>query len=120
MSNVLNKFTAVEKDARSFGFSYPSPDLIIEQIRDECNEVLEAIQHNESTERQQEEIGDLIHAALALCYHQGFDIPETIDKATNKFDARMQRLKSITKEEGLSSLHNQPLSYLIKLWKKAK
>ena len=120
MSDVLKKLTAVEKDARSFGFSYPSPHLIIDQIRDECNEVLEAIDNKESSERQQEEIGDLIHAALALCFHQGFDIPETIEKATSKFDTRMQRLKTITKDEGLTSLHDQPLSYLIKLWKQAK
>jgi len=120
MSDILHQFLSVEEDARSFGFSYPSPDLIIEQVKDECTEVLESIQNHESADRQQEEIGDLIHAALALCYHQGFDVAETIDKATRKFDTRVQKLKTIAKDEGLSSLHNQPLSYLVKLWKLAK
>lgn len=120
MSDVINKLTEVEKDARNFGFSYPNPALIIDQIRDECDEVLDAINHNESRARQQEEIGDLIHAATALCYHMGFDINDTINQAVDKFSDRMSRLKVVAKDAGFENLSGQELETLIKLWKKAK
>ena len=120
MSTTLKKVTTIEKDARSFGFCYPSVDLIIDQIKEECDEVLEAIQQKESQERQQEEIGDLIHATMALCFHQGFDIDETVLMATNKFEARMKKLKSFALEQGLENLQGQDLPSLIALWKQAK
>ncbi len=120
MPDVIKKLTEAEKDARDFGFSYPSPTLIVAQIKEECDEVLDAVKQNESRDRVQEEIGDLIHAAAALCYHMGFDIHDTIDQAVDKFSSRMTRLKVVTKEEGLSNLVDQELETLIKLWKKAK
>ena len=120
MASTIDKVTKVENDARSFGFSYPTVDLIIAQIKDECSEVLEAIHQNESRDRQQEEIGDLIHATMALCFHQGFDIDETVALATNKFEKRMQKLKKLTHEQGLDNLKGQSLETLIALWKQAK
>jgi uncharacterized protein YabN with tetrapyrrole methylase and pyrophosphatase domain len=120
MSKTLEAVSHLEDDARGYGFYYPNTELIIKQIKDECDEVLEAIHQNESPERIQEEIGDLIHATMALCHHQGFDIDETILKAANKFSKRMVRLKEAARNEGLDNLHGQPLSDLIRLWKQAK
>ena len=120
MSKTLETITQVENDARNYGFCYPNIELIIKQIKDECDEVLEAVNHHESPERVQEEIGDLIHATMALCYHQGFDIDETTLKAANKFSKRMLRLKEVARQEGLDNLHGQSLSDLIRLWKQAK
>ena len=120
MSKTLETVTHLENDARGYGFYYPNTEMIIKQVKDECDEVLEAINQDESQERVQEEIGDLIHATMALCHHQGFDIDETILKAATKFSKRMVRLKDAASQEGLDNLHGQPLSELIRLWKQAK
>ncbi len=120
MTTAIKNITLAEQDARAYGFSYPTPLSIIEQIHDECTEVLEAINQKESLDRQQEEIGDLIHATIALCFHQGFDIEDTINKASHKFSSRMANLKKITHQEGLSDLNGQSLEYMLKLWQRAK
>ena len=120
MPSPIQMMVSAEKDARDFGFVYPDVEMILDQIRDECNEVKEAIENEESHSRQQEEIGDLIHAAIALCYHQNFDVEETIAKSANKFAHRMKRFKAITQEKGLADVIDMPVSKQLEIWKQAK
>lgn len=103
MSDLIEEMVKVEADARSFGFSYPDYKEIIKQIQSECAEVAASIEQGESLARQQEEIGDLIHAVIALCYHQGFDVAQTMEQATHKFSNRMTALKQVAKKRGLSN-----------------
>lgn len=116
----LNELIELETDARAFGFDWPHQTMIIEQALSECIEVQDAIAHQESRERVQEEIGDVIHTALSFCIFSGFDIDETLDKVNQKFGARMAALKQITKEKGLENLQGQSIEYMIELWREAK
>ncbi|MCP8351709.1 MazG nucleotide pyrophosphohydrolase domain-containing protein [Candidatus Synchoanobacter obligatus] len=120
MSDVIMRLVTAEHDARGFGFSYPTVEDVIQQIQDECQEVLDAISQNESVERQQEEIGDLMHAAMALCYHQGYSIDESLSLSLDKFEKRMGALKSIARDKDLASLEGQSLDQMLVLWKQAK
>ena len=43
MSKTLETVTHLENDARGYGFYYPNTEMIIKQVKDECDEVLEAI-----------------------------------------------------------------------------
>ena len=120
MPSPIQMMLSAEKDARDFGFVYPNVEMILEQIKDECNEVKEAIDNKEPQNRQQEEIGDLIHAAIALCYHQDFDVEETIAKSANKFALRMKRFKAIAQEKGLPNVLDMPVAKQLEIWKQAK
>ncbi len=116
----LDSLINLEIEAREFGFDWPDRESIIEQALSECEEIKEAIQNNESKERIQEEIGDLIHTAISLCIFAGFDTKETIAKVTDKFGARMQKVKALTKEKGLLSLKGQSTEFMLELWSNAK
>ena len=118
--NALAELIAAEKDARDYGFTYPDAKMILDQVIDECREVSESIEQQESQVRQQEEIADLIHAAIALCYHQGFDVEETVSLAAKKFTNRMQIMKSIAADEGIEDMHNLSLEEKLRFWKAAK
>lgn len=118
--DVLNELILIQQDAINFGFSWPNMSMLIEQIISECKEIEQAYKDNESNHRIQEEIGDLLHAAISLCIFHGFDVKQTILKNNNKFRGRLQELKIITKDKGLSNLHQQPIKLLINLWKQAK
>lgn len=120
MSTKLDNLIASENNAREFGFEWPTQAMIIEWIVSEGNEVLDAIKHNESPARIQEEIGDLLHAAVSLCMFSGFDVEDTMDKTTRKFDLRMQHLKAISKERGLDTLRGQSVEFMLELWREAK
>lgn len=120
LSNPLYELVVLEKNARFFGFDWPNQDMIIEQIMSECDEIKEALELQESKERIQEEIGDLLHSALSLCLFTGFEPEQTLLKIVEKFSARMQALKAITRERGLVTLKGQPIELLLTLWAEAK
>lgn len=120
MSDNLKKLIELEKEAVDFGFEWPNPKSIIKQAINECSEIEEAINNNESLDRIQEEIGDLIHAALSLCRFIGLDIHQTLYRLTIKFSNRIDKLKLITKKHGLNSLVGQDTAFMLKLWDEAK
>ena len=120
LSNAMNDLLSLEKDAREFGFEWPNEAMIIEQVIDECREIKEAIVQQEMHGRIQEEIGDLLHSAVSLCEFAGFDVEETLAKINNKFGKRMQAIKKLTYELGLSNLKGQSIEFMMELWRKAK
>lgn len=120
LDNALNDLLALENDAKHFGFDWPNETMIIEQAIDECREINEAIERQESRERIQEEIGDLLHSAISLCNFAGFDVEDTLSKVNIKFGKRMKAMKKLTYELGMSSLEGQSMEYMLELWRKAK
>jgi uncharacterized protein YabN with tetrapyrrole methylase and pyrophosphatase domain len=120
LKTPLDKLLSLEKEARDFGFDWPNEHMIVEQAIDECREIKEALENRESSERIQEEIGDLIHSAISLCAFAGFDVAETIDKINLKFGKRMQVIKTLTYEAGLENLQGQSMDFMLELWSKAK
>ncbi|KTC76960.1 GNAT family N-acetyltransferase [Legionella brunensis] len=120
LDTPLDSLIAIEKDARQFGFDWPNEEMIIDQAISECDEIKEALTLGESKQRIEEEIGDLLHTAISLCLFAGFEPEETLQKITVKFATRMFALKEIAKEQGFTTLKDQPLSLLMTLWHAAK
>lgn len=116
----LDTFFNQEQEAFAFGLSWPNVDSLLDQIRDECAEVQASIAQNEGRERLQEEVGDLIHAALTLCILFEMDIQETLIKANTKFASRLEKVKKVAHSLGLSSLKGQSFENMMAIWHKAK
>ncbi len=116
----LDTFFNQEQEASAFGLSWPNVEMLLDQIRDECREVQEAISQNEGKERLQEEVGDLIHAALTLCILLDIDIQETLIKTNTKFASRLEKVKKVAHSLGLSSLKGQSFESMMAIWHKAK
>ncbi len=120
LDTALQNLISLEKGARRFGFDWPNKEMIINQAVSECDEIKEAVLNGESSHRIQEEIGDLLHAAISLCFFSGYDIEQTLTKVTEKFGSRMDALNTLTKKRGLNDLKGQPIEFMLKLWKEAK
>lgn len=118
--NPFQQLLKLEQEANDFGFTWPNQQMIIEQLIDECREIREALAQQESRDRIQEEMGDLLHAAISLCDFIGFDIAETLEKVCAKFNKRLQAIKQLTQQTGLNNLHGQRFEYMLTLWKEAK
>lgn len=116
----LQDLILLEQEARSFGFDWPDEDCIIEQAISECDEIRDAIDQQETRERIQEEIGDLLHTAISLCLFSGFSVEETLENVVKKFGHRLKTVQQLTKEHGLDNLHGQSFDFMMELWKKAK
>jgi uncharacterized protein YabN with tetrapyrrole methylase and pyrophosphatase domain len=118
--DILQKIIEQIKDARSFGFDWPDQEAAISAVIDECVEVQEDIRANASSDKIQEEIGDVIHSAIFLCVYSGFDVEETFKKVINKFGCRMGSMKEMTTEHGMRNLQGQSRDFILSLWDKAK
>jgi uncharacterized protein YabN with tetrapyrrole methylase and pyrophosphatase domain len=120
MSENLDRLIKIEEDACSLGFEWPDVTSILEQIVSECDEVKDALQNNESKERIQEEIGDLLHASISLCLFAGFNPEDTLSKVACKIENRMDLIKIAAKQRGLDSLKGQTTEFMLELWDEAK
>lgn len=118
--NAIQKLIALEKDAQKFGFCWPDNFVILDQIISECLEVREEISRGANSEKLQEEMGDLLQSVISLCIFSKFDVKETVDKINAKFSKRIQLLKKLTKQKGLSDLQNQSVNFKLNLWKEIK
>lgn len=116
----LQKLIQTEKDAIEYGFAYPDYKMLIAQIIDECHEVIADIESGAPREKLQEEIGDVMHAALTLCLFFNFDADDTFEKTNTKFSKRMSALRKIAKSHGHQTLQGQSMDLMLKLWKEAK
>lgn len=119
-NHPLQKLIELEIDARDFGFEWPDPHMILEQIRSECDEVEEVLTDTQTHARLQEEVGDLLHAVISLCQFLNFNIEEILGQTTKKFDERIKALKQITQQKGLQNLKGQPINVLLEIWALAK
>lgn len=120
MINLLQEIVLLEKQATSNGFAWPNVNMILDQVTNECKEVQQAIADNESPARVQEEIGDILHAAISLCVFMNFDVEETLANSKNKFEKRFLAVLDIAREQGYTDLKKQPIEKLLTLWELAK
>jgi len=120
--NILEKLTHLEKDAEQFGFKWENTHQIMAQIKSECDEIEEHLTHatDENKTKLQEEIGDLMHAVFSLCIFCDLDAKETLTKSVDKFDRRLSSVKTIAKENGITTLSGYAFDELMKFWDQAK
>ena len=117
-----NLFKVVEKQEfaiRDFGFPWEHAGQIIEQIRGECKEVEEALQEVDKAHLQ-EEVGDLMQAAITLAVFCGLDPQETLLASIHKFQKRFDLIVALAKQDGHETLHGQPFDVLMSYWNRAK
>lgn len=116
---LLKKVEEQEIAAREFGFYWENLRQLIEQIQSECLEVEEAWQKNDRTHLQ-EEIGDLIQAAVALAVFCDLDPHETLSKSIQKFQKRYDIVVELAKRDGYDHLHKQSFEVLMNYWNLSK
>lgn len=108
-----------ELAAKDFGFYWETFSQLMEQVQSECLEVKEAWDKKDRGHLQ-EELGDLIQAAISLTVFCKLDPRETLLKSIEKFQKRYDLVVQLAKSEGHKNLHQQPFELLTNYWKQAK
>lgn len=116
---LLKRVEEQEIACRDFGFYWEHIDQLIEQIQNECLEVKDAWQKNDRTHLQ-EEIGDLIQAAISLAVFCDLDPHETLAKSIDKFQKRYDAVVEFAQKDGHQTLHHKPFDVLMHYWNLAK
>jgi uncharacterized protein YabN with tetrapyrrole methylase and pyrophosphatase domain len=120
---LLEKTVILEQEASEFGFRWENTDQIMAQIQSECIEINDhlALRSTHANQAElQEEIGDLLHAVFSLCVFCNLSPKETLEQTLNKFERRLNAVKAISMEQGLTNLNGFAFDELMAIWEKAK
>jgi len=114
----LSRAIKLQKRAAQVGFDWPEALPVVDKVREELDEVLEAMSENDP-EAISEEIGDLLFVVSNLARHLKVD-PETALRAANaKFERRFRFIEQALREAG-RSMEDCVLDELDALWGEAK
>lgn len=114
----LSRAIKLQKRAAQVGFDWPDALPVVDKVREELDEVLEAMSENDAGAIS-EEIGDLLFVASNLARHLNVD-PETALRAANgKFERRFRFIEQSLREQG-RAMQDCVLDELDALWGEAK
>ncbi|MEG1577808.1 MAG: nucleoside triphosphate pyrophosphohydrolase [Oscillospiraceae bacterium] len=103
----------IQKKAKKAGFDWDDIDGALEKVREETDEFTQAVQEGSNME---EELGDLLFAAVNAARFAQIDPEVALGKACDKFSARFRR----TEELAAGKLDTMKLPEMDKLWEQAK
>jgi nucleoside triphosphate diphosphatase len=115
---ALTRALKLQEKASSVGFDWDNPKLVLAKLREEINEIEDAIDNKQQSDIH-EEIGDLLFVIANLARHMRGN-PETILHAANaKFERRFQGVETLIAEQG-KSMQNATLDEMETAWQKVK
>lgn len=115
---ALKRAQKLGKRAGTVGFDWPDREGVRAKIREELDELEEAV-GSRSVASIDEEFGDILFAVVNLARHLDVDPEKALTSANYKFERRFRDMESAVREDG-KELNNQSLESLDKEWRAAK
>jgi uncharacterized protein YabN with tetrapyrrole methylase and pyrophosphatase domain len=115
---LLEGFQLTRKAAR-IGFDWENVEGIFDKLREESDELREALRKKESPDRVESELGDILFVAVNLSRFLHVDPELAMKKASSKFSRRFREMERIAREQG-ATLSEVPRPQLESLWEKSK
>lgn len=116
MLPALMRAEKVGKKAKCFDFS--DEGEVLDKIDEEIDELKAAIDQKDLTQIE-EEMGDLLLTVTSLCRKLKVDPEMALNRATDKFIDRFDRLERLTMEKGLN-IQDTPSAILNEIWDENK
>ena len=95
------------------GFDWPDAEMAMNKVEEEAAELRQALTDNTNVE---EELGDLLFAAVNVARLRGLDPEETLMRATDKFRRRFAKVEEVAGDK----LAGMGIDEMVILWKQAK
>tara|TARA_Y100001936_G_scaffold93748_1_gene92341 strand:- start:3949 stop:4314 length:366 start_codon:yes stop_codon:yes gene_type:complete len=114
--NLIDESIKLQLEAKALGLDWIDLDKIISKIREETNELDEAI---ESKDREHiiEEFGDLFFSLISLSRHLKIDMSDLNESANLKFKGRLNKINAEMKKRDIK--YAKP-DEMIEIWKSIK
>ena len=114
--NLLEESIKLQLEAKAIGLDWIELDKIIDKIREETDELDEAI---ESKDREHiiEEFGDLFFSIISLSRHLNINMDNLINSANQKFKDRLSKINVEMKKRNIE--YAEPAE-MIEIWKSIK
>jgi len=114
----LLKAYRIQDRVSGVGFDWPDAGGAWEKVAEELEEVGAALEKG-SQEEVEEEVGDLLFAAVNLTRLAGAHPDTVLDRANRKFQKRFEALEDLAEERGIS-LTDATLEVMDSLWEELK
>lgn len=115
---ALSRAAKLQKRAAQVGFDWPEALPVLDKVREELDEVLEAMSENDP-QPIAEELGDLLFAVANLARHLKVEPEAALRAANGKFERRFRFIEQALREAG-RPIENCSLDELDALWGEAK
>ncbi|MDB4875925.1 MAG: MazG family protein [Gemmatimonadetes bacterium] len=116
---ALHRAFRLQDRAAGVGFDWPDVEGPIQKVEEELQEVRDELVAGPSSERLEEEMGDLLFAVVNLSRKAGVHPALALDKANVKFARRFGLVESIAKKRGLE-VGKASLEQLDEIWDEVK
>lgn len=115
---ALTRAAKIQHRAKRVGFDWDTLPPVVDKVREEIDEVLDAVRsdHRPAVE---EEVGDLLFAVVNLARHTGIEPETALRQATEKFSQRFRAVEQLAAHKGLD-MQACSLSTLDALWETVK
>lgn len=114
----LTKAFRIQERVAGVGFDWEDYRGALEKVGEELSEVAHAVE-SERAEEIEEEVGDMIFAAVNLARLAGVHPTTALARANRKFRGRFERLESVAGERGIE-LSTAGLEVLDGIWEELK
>ena len=115
---ALSRAAKLQKRASQVGFDWPAALPVVDNVREELDEVLEAMADNDA-EGIAEEVGDLLFAAVNLARHLKVDPENALRAANTKFERRFRFIEQALRQTQ-RPMEDCTLEEMDALWGEAK
>ena len=115
---ALTRATKLQTRASAVGFDWNDPALVLAKVREELAEVEGAVKQ-EDPRAIEEEIGDLLFAAVNLARHHSVDPEASLRAGNAKFVRRFGFIEGALSGQG-RALNDASLAEMEALWQEAK
>ncbi len=105
--------------AAALGFDWNDSTGVVEKVREELDELAEAIEQNHDKSHIAEEIGDLLFTIANLARHLHIQPHDALLAANDKFRKRFKFIEEQVRKQG-KSFHELNMEQLDKLWDESK
>ncbi len=115
---LLRAHRLSDRAARA-GFDWETPGQVLEKIREELEELQEALGQKETPGKTAWELGDLLFATANLARHLGLCAEDLVREANRRFSDRFRLLESLAQQRRVD-IKSADLQTLEALWQEAK
>lgn len=116
---ALHRAQKLQTRAASVGFDWGSTGPVLDKLEEELQEVKELLAAPSDSQRQHEELGDLLFACVNLARHLGIDAEAALRSTNHKFERRFHFIEQRLRENG-EKPESASLEVMDRLWEAAK
>ena len=116
--SALSQSNAIQAYAVKRGFDWDEVSQVLEKLREEVQEIEDAIAEGDA-QHILEEMGDVLFCAVNVARKLGIDSEDALLRANKKFERRFSLVEQYAEQQG-NMLEEMTLEEMEKLWQKAK